>query len=238
MSYGDSVVFDGAELNLNNTIEDGPEDFMAVADYDSLINKPKINGVELEGNKTLENLGLDLSNYVQAYEEDRYNGLHFCRIRTAPGETVLELEAYSQVIGEIPHSGKIYLYDGYLTISVGEDIPGGDYLQAVEIHDLVDPVTDYMPAHKKYVDDSVSNVLEGANLFFIVYADLDNGTVETNRLDILEQFEEHGKIPVLWAATEIGAIFAYISTIAEDYIDFVHQSTIYRVSGVNSVEVV
>ena len=39
-------------------------------DYNELDNKPSINGVELKGNKTLEELGIDLTNFYTKEEVD------------------------------------------------------------------------------------------------------------------------------------------------------------------------
>lgn len=54
----------GAYLKANVNVRGGG----GSSDYNDLTNKPQINGYELIGNKTLTELGLDLSNYAQKSE--------------------------------------------------------------------------------------------------------------------------------------------------------------------------
>lgn len=74
MQYGDAVVIDGADIELDNQI-DGREISLdnrisggeigafynsgGSSDYENLANKPKINGVTLIGDKSIEELGVE-----------------------------------------------------------------------------------------------------------------------------------------------------------------------------------
>ena len=80
MIYGDAVRMDGGEISLDNSIDgdlglsngiDGAEIGVfynrggAVGDYPALSNKPSINGVELVGDKSIEELGVDTLTNLQ-----------------------------------------------------------------------------------------------------------------------------------------------------------------------------
>lgn len=56
---------DGTEQTTNPILIDG-----SATNYESLGNLPRINSIEIKGNKTLEDYGLDLSNYYNKLEID------------------------------------------------------------------------------------------------------------------------------------------------------------------------
>ena len=56
---------DGTEQTTSPILIDG-----SATNYESLGNLPRINSIEIKGNKTLEDYGLDLSNYYNKLEID------------------------------------------------------------------------------------------------------------------------------------------------------------------------
>lgn len=64
---GDGIVID--ENNVISTIDSGPT---GTNNYNNLSNKPRVNGVVLEGNKTLEDLGINIPTKLSDLEDDGY----------------------------------------------------------------------------------------------------------------------------------------------------------------------
>lgn len=67
LTAGDGIVID--ENNVISTIDSGPT---GTNNYNNLSNKPRVNGVILEGNKTSEDLGINIPTKLSDLENDGY----------------------------------------------------------------------------------------------------------------------------------------------------------------------
>lgn len=71
----------------------------STADYSDLKNKPKINGVELSGNKTTEDLGISAD--VDSKVDEKITDEVLPKIDTAKSEAITEAEGYADTkVGE------------------------------------------------------------------------------------------------------------------------------------------
>ena len=66
---------DGIEIDENNVISAIGGGGDGTTDYNALKNKPKINGVELEGDKSLEDLGIEIPNLDEYYTKTEVDDL-------------------------------------------------------------------------------------------------------------------------------------------------------------------
>lgn len=93
------------------------------ADYDKMRHKPSINGVELDGNKTAEELGLGTDDYDDLYNKPKINGV----------ELVGELSSEDL---HIHGTGRDYAFDEGDVDGAIAVTPEGGKTQSVKVHGL------------------------------------------------------------------------------------------------------
>lgn len=124
-------------------------------DYDALKNKPSINGVELVGNKTPEELGLGSGDYDDLYDKPSINGVELVGNKTAKdlglgdatdydalankpriNDVVLEGDLSAEDLGI--HDGQRYAFAEGDVKGAIEVTPEGGEAQNVPVHGLQD----------------------------------------------------------------------------------------------------
>lgn len=128
------IITDNDNTKVEITRKDGTKKSAIVGstggtdDYNNLSNKPKINGVELSGNKTLEDLGI--KQYYTAND-----------IKFADGDTFQDKYNSGELKGEKGDRGEqgIAGKDGYTPVK------GKDYFTEADINEIVDDVLAKLP---------------------------------------------------------------------------------------------
>lgn len=117
--FDEFSIDDGREVIVSGVDMDTP------TNYEMAINKPQINGVELVGNKTLEDLGLepvDLSNY---YTKEDINELPSNRIMLGDGSPSISLHRSQNIslVDYMKNIDKRGLYSCYVQSGVLDNPP-------------------------------------------------------------------------------------------------------------------
>ena len=148
-------------------------------DYTELANKPTINNVELDGNKTLSDLGIDIPNLPDLIKNAKTisggnvsnlsNGLYF--INTNSFGTISGVSGLGSVYkGDIIYKNRNYaiVISGQLNgivLGITYNTGSSNASKTIKLSDLVPwnnttsftPTVDYNLAHKKYVDDTIKS---------------------------------------------------------------------------------
>ena len=133
------------------------------SDYDSLTNKPSINGTELSGNKTSADLGLDSSILITAESNTTVNGY---QVPSLTSEQIIEI--YNGIV-----AGKeVVVVDATETMhfkvnqadSMSDEIFISFLYFDIMIlqYDENENITHKEIASKSYVDSQIGNAIEGS----------------------------------------------------------------------------
>ena len=148
-------------------------------DYTELANKPTINNVELDGNKTLSDLGIDIPNLPDLIKNAKTisggnvsnlsNGLYF--INTNSFGTISGVSGLGSVYkGDIIYKNRNYAIvisgqSNGIVLGITYNTGSSNASKTIKLSDLVPwnnttsftPTVDYNLAHKKYVDDTIKS---------------------------------------------------------------------------------
>ena len=127
LNFGNAVAIDGGELKLNTHIDGGELGVFyntgGTEDYNALINKPSINGVVLQGDKTSAELGIESDKFyvfTQMAPASQWNISH--PLDKFPSITVVD-SGGSVVIGDV-----LYIDNSNIIITFNSAFSGIAYL--------------------------------------------------------------------------------------------------------------
>lgn len=179
-SFDNIYTYNELAYKYGLNIEDGGEIVGGTDNYLDLRNKPKINGVELTGNKTSEDLGITGGDGIVTTLSEDFNiwkledGLYYIpqkvnmHYNTGNGTNVEGFLVKYKRTSDATYPNKIVgiSKDYYIYGECNNSGSLGHYKELNNSKFLVNDNTsqynvtnDYNPAHKKYVDDTISNAI-------------------------------------------------------------------------------